>query len=90
MPVRHCRSCGTRYTEVDTQTAYHFSSALHPIGSYVSAATIIAAATPILTCPHDAGTAEDGLPSLTQAGGDMRRGADRREGDETHPTRDEL
>jgi hypothetical protein len=92
MAVGVCQTCGARYTDADTETGYYFSSTSYAKGSYVSAATILAAAEEILTCPRDPGPTDkpdDKYPTgRTPAGGQMYEGDNRyTAGDETDKTR---
>jgi hypothetical protein len=85
----HCLNCGQSYDEADIPTSYFFESATYPIGSYASAAMIIALDEPILHCPHCPGQVQTLVATgdaATPSGTDMATGDDRYTiGDETNP-----
>jgi hypothetical protein len=93
MAFKLCLKCGARWDTADARSynsSYYFSSASHPKGSYVDAATIILEPEDILTCPLDPAL-NKASEGRTPSGARMATGDDRStEGDETHPSKDEL
>ena len=88
-----CQTCGAHWGDSETHRSYFFSSPSKPIGSYTSAAEIIALDETMLTCPLD-GSWHEGHKThdaKTPSGGNMMEGDDRSTvGDETHHSKDEL